>query len=136
MQTAQAIAEHDGIRLSEQIVQPLTGRPVTEVGNRAALVEPGVDVGIPQLRDARRINPQHVRTQRPEQAGRGRTGDHPGQIQDSYAAQRAHACAQGDLAWGPRGSGLEPNPRHVGQRVRRGRGEPLTWLAHDGGEPP
>ena len=67
---------------------------MAEVEQRRPLPLAGVEVLPLDLRQVRRVDPQHVRTEKRQGPGADRTGEHPGQVEHSDAGERA--CATGE----------------------------------------
>ncbi len=80
------VAEQDDVGAREELLEATRARVVAQVEEGAPLAEQRVG-GRPRLevREVRRVEPQHVRAEGAEVAAADRPGDHPGQVEDPHA---------------------------------------------------
>ena len=83
-----AVAGDDDVRGLEQVLEHAAVGRAREIEQRGALAVTAVEVLPLRFGQLRRVDPQHVRAQQREGAGRDGPGDHAREIEDADAAQR------------------------------------------------
>ncbi len=83
LQGRRTIAEHDGIRGLQEVVQ----RSASGIEQRGALAVTGVEMLPRKLGEVRRVDAEHVRAEEREGPGAHRTGDHPREVEDADAGE-------------------------------------------------